>query len=260
MDYKKIQTFTSILLRDVYVFKQHVMGRVIDACVWAGVSLYVAQYILPLFGMDQKFASFLLLGNIVVWGMFEIGTNMSIVLGDLQGVNSLSYYVSLPLPSSWIFIRMGLMDAYRSIIPTLPLLPLGKLILGDHIDLSAIHYPKLLLTWLMSHMLFAFFGLYLSSLTNHFDYITTIRQRIIFPLWFLGCYQFTWYMLHHVSPTIAYVNLLNPVVYAMEAMRGCTHTDIALLPYWLCLVMIIVQTILFAYLGIKQFKKRIDCL
>jgi len=260
MDYNQLQTFLSIMLRDMYVFKRHIAGRVIDACVWSGTSLYVAQYVLPLFGIDQTFGSFLLLGNIAVWGMFEVGTNMGIILGDLQGVNSLSYYLSLPLPSSWIFIRLGIMDTYRSIIPTIPILPLGKLILWNHMSLSSIHYPKLLLSWILSHMLFAFFGLYLSSITPDFDYITTIRQRFIFPMWFLGCYQFSWYMLHKANPMLAYLNLLNPVVYVMEAMRGCTDIGLPLLPYWLCICVMSAFTVLFAYLGIHSFKKRLDCL
>lgn len=260
MDYNKLQTFGSILLRDIYVFKRHIIGRIIDACVWSGASLYVAQYVLPLFGINQTFGAFLLLGNMAVWGMFEVGTNMAIVLGDLYGVNSLSYYLSLPLPSSWIFIRLGLMDTYRSIIPTIPLLPLGTLMLGDHMSSYTIHYPKLIITWILAHLLFAFFGLYLSSITPNFDYITTIRQRFLFPMWFLGCYQFSWYMLYDANPTLAYLNLLNPVVYVMEGMRSCITIQTPLLPYWLCFFMMILFIILFGYLGIKSFKKRLDCL
>ena len=260
MNYKLIQTFLTILVRDARVFKQHIVSRMIDACVWAGASLYVAQYILPQFGIDQKYASFLMLGNLAVWGMFEVGTNMAIILGDLQGTNSLSYYLTLPLPSNWIFIRLALMDTYRSIIPTVLMIPIGKLILQDNISLSSINYPKLFLAWILSHLFFGFFGLFLSSITPNFEYITTIRQRFIFPLWFLGCYQFSWYMLYEANPILAYINLLNPVVYIMEGMRGAANLPIQTLPFSLCMLVTSLITIVFAYLGIHSFKKRVDCL
>lgn len=260
MNYNQLQTFFAILVRDARIFKQHINSRMIDACIWAGAALYVSQYVLPEFGIDQSFASFLLTGNIAVWGMFEIGTNMAILLGDLQGTNSLSYYLTLPIPSTWIFIRIGLMDAYKSIIPTLPLLPLGKLILQDHVDLSTINYPKLILCTIIAHLFFGFFGLFLSSITPTFEYITTIRQRFIFPLWFLGCYQFTWHMLHNTSPILSYINLLNPVVYIMEGMRGSTDMTLPTLPFWLCIGITITFTLFFGYFGIRNFKKRLDCL
>ncbi|HSW75593.1 MAG TPA: hypothetical protein VLG50_00970 [Candidatus Saccharimonadales bacterium] len=260
MTYKIMQTFLTVLIRDARVFKQHIVGRMIDACVWAGASLYVAQYVLPKFGIDHKYASFLMLGNLAVWGMFEVGTNMAIILGDLQGTNSLSYYLTLPLPSQWIFIRLALMDTYRSIIPTLLMIPVGKLILLDNISLRVINYPKLFLAWILSHLFFGFFGLFLSSITPNFEYITTIRQRFIFPLWFLGCYQFSWYMLYEANPTLAYINLLNPVVYIMEGMRGAACLPIQTLPFSLCMLVTGFMTIVFAYLGIRSFQKRVDCL
>jgi len=231
----------------------------IDACVWSGASLYVSQYLLPLFGMDLKFASFLVLGNLVVWAIFEVGTNMSILLGDLQGNNALSYYLSLPIPSSLIFIRLALTDAYKSFMATTPLLILSKLILQDNLSLTSIHYPKMILCWILSHILFGFFGIFVSSITKSFEYVTTIRQRILFPIWFLGCYQFTWHMLYQANPTIAYLNLINPVVYVLEGMRGSINTGLPTIPFYLCIIAMIFFTTLFAFLGIRQFKKRLDC-
>ncbi len=254
-----MQTFITLLIRDARTFQQHILTRMIDACVWSGASLYVSQYLLPLFGMDLKFASFLVLGNLAVWAIFEVGTNMSILLGDLQGNNALSYYLSLPIPSSLIFVRLALTDAYKSFMATTPLLFLSKLILQDHFSLSSIHYPKMIACWVLSHILFGFFGLFVSSITKSFEYVTTIRQRILFPIWFLGCYQFTWHMLYQANPTIAYLNLLNPVVYVLEGMRGSTNTDLPTIPFHICIIAMIFFITLFAYLGIRKFKKRLDC-
>ncbi|MBI2344847.1 hypothetical protein HYV10_02115 [Candidatus Dependentiae bacterium] len=260
MDYNVMQTFWTLLIRDARTFQQHIFTRMIDACVWSGVSLYVSQYLLPLFGIDPKFASFLVLSNLAVWAVFEVGTNMSIFLGDLHANNSLSYYLSLPISSNLIFIRIALMDAYKSFMATIPLLVLAKLILQENFALSAINYPKLIVCWILAHILFGFFGLFVSSMTNSFEYITTIRQRILFPIWYLGCYQFTWYMLFKINPTIAYINLINPIVYVLEGMRGCINFNLETIPFYICILMMIAFTLLFGYFGIHNFKKRLNCL
>lgn len=260
MNYNCLQTFGNLLLRDARVFKKHIIGRFIDACVWCGINLYVSQYILPQFGISSDFGKFIMIGNIAAWGMLEVGTNVSILISDLLGIQSISYYLTLPIPQYWIFIRIGLSDAFKSFVSTLPMIPIGKIVLWNHFALSEIAYGKLIISYITAHLFFGFFGLFLASKTPNLEYITTIKQRAIFPLWFIGCYQFTWSMLYKTNPTIAYINLLNPIVYIMEGMRSAIVSDYELIPYWTCIIMIILFTILFGYLGTQGFKKRLDCL
>lgn len=260
MNYNVLQTFFTLIIRDIRTFKRYTFTRMIDACFWSGTSLYVSQYLLPLFGIDAKFASFLILANLVVWAVFEIGTSMSIFLGDLHANNSLSYYLSLPISSNLLFIRIALVEAYKSLMATVPLLFLAKLILRENFNLSSIHYPKFILCWILSHILFGFFGLFICSLTHSLEYIPTIRQRILFPIWYLGCYQFTWYMLLDVNPTLAYINLINPIVYPLEGMRSCIDLGFPAIPFGICISAMLAFTVLFGYLGIHYFKKRLDCL
>src|SRR5690606_20322377 len=175
-----------------------------------------------------------LIGNIAAWGMLEVGTNVSIFISDLLGLQSITYYLTLPVSSNLVFIRIALADGMKSFFSTLPLLPIGKIILHKHFDLGSLCYGKLFLMYVVAHIFFGFFSLYLSSRTPDLTYLTTIKQRIIFPMWFLGCYQFTWYMLHTQYPVIAYINLLNPIVYIMEGLRHATVHTYDLLPYTLC--------------------------
>lgn len=260
MNYDCIQTLGNLLLRDARVFKKHIMGRFIDACVWCGINLFVSQYILPQFGISSDFGKFIMIGNIAAWGMLEVGTNVSILISDLLGIQSTSYYLTLPIPQSWIFIRIGLSDAFKSFISTLPMIPIGKLVLWNYFVLSDIAYGKLIISYITAHLFFGFFGLFLASKTPNLEYITTIKQRVIFPLWFIGCYQFTWHMLYQTNPTIAYISLLNPIVYIMEGMRSAITSHYTLIPYSVCTTVTIAFTILFGYLGVTSFKKRLDCL
>ena len=260
MNYNHIKTFINLLIRDAKVFKKYIIGRFIDACIWSAIILFVSQYIMPAFGINSNFGTFIMIGNIAAWGMLEVGTNISLLISDLTGNQSTSYYLTLPIPQSWIFIRIGLSDAFKTFISTLPIIPIGKLILGKNISISTILYGKLIIIFILAHLFFGFFGLFLASITPSLEYITTVKLRILFPLWFIGCYQFTWCMLYKSYPSIAYINLLNPVVYIMEGMRNTVHSDYPLIPYYVCIIFIVIITAIFGYLGIHQFKKRLDCL
>jgi ABC-2 type transport system permease protein len=85
-------------------------------------------------------------------------------------------------------------------------------------------------------------------------------MRILFPMWFLGCYQFTWHMLYETNPTLAYLNLLNPVTYIVEGMRGSLDLNLPLLSYPVCVAATSIFIILFAWAGVRNFKRRLDCL
>lgn len=256
----RIKTFITILSRDARVFQRHILSRFIDACIWSGIVLYVSQYIMPQFGVDPSFGVFMMMSNVAAWGMFEVATNISILLSDILGNQSTMYYLSLPIPQSWIFIRLALMDAYKSFISTLPMLPMGKLILGNNLAFSDIAYGKLAVMYILSHLFFGFFGLFLASITPSLNYTTTIKLRIIFPMWFMGGYQFSWCMLYQTNPWIAYISLANPTLYIIEGMRGTVMHSPGLIPYHICLLATIGFTVLFGLLGVQSFKKRLDCL
>lgn len=260
MIYSRIKTFLILLIRDARVFQEYIISRFIDACVWSGIVLYISQYIMPKFGVDPSFGAFIMIGNVAAWGMFEVGTNIPIILSDILDNQATMYYLTLPIPQSWIFIRIALMDAYKSFISTLPMIPMGKLILGNHIAFNNIAYGKLIIIYIIAHLFFGFFGMFLASFTPNLHYLTTIKLRLIFPMWFIGGYQFPWYMLHQTNPWIAYLNLLNPTVYIMEGMRVTIFKDSYLIPYHICILAVIGFTILFGVLGIHMFKKRLDCL
>lgn len=260
MNYSCLQTFVSILHRDARVFQRHIYNRFLDACIWTSIILYVSQYIFIKFGMKSDFGIITMVGNIAAWGMLEVGTNVSLLISDLVGLQSTSYYLTLPIPQNWIFIRIGLMDAYKSFITTLPMIPLGKLVLWPYVSLTDIVYGKFILIYLLAHLFFGFFGLFLSSITPDLSYITTIKLRIIFPLWFLGGYQFSWQTLYQTNKWLAYLNLANPVIYIMEGLKSTINISCQLIPFWICICMTVMFTLLFTILGIHFFKKRLDCL
>ncbi|MBP6869486.1 ABC transporter permease [Candidatus Babeliales bacterium] len=261
MNKKILATFYALLLKDITIFNKRLVYRSIDALAWMTSILLVAQYIMPMFGVtDPQYGTFTLIGNLAVWGLFEMLTSIAMFLGDMQGDKAISYYMSLPLPSWMMLTELAVASAYRSLASSFFLLPLGKIILGDNLILSNIHWPYFILAMIILNLFYGFFTIFVASYVSDLTALTMVRSRIMFPLWFLGGFQFPWKMLHTVSPTFAYINLCNPIVYIMDGLRSTALPTENYIPFWNCMGMLILFSILFGYLGIQKLKKRLDCI
>ena len=256
-----LQTFYALLCKDIAIYNKRWMNRSIDALVWAGSSLIVAHNIMPLFGItDPAYGTFNLIGNLAIWGLFEMLTSIGMFLGDLQGDKTIGYYVSLPIPSWMIFTEQACASAYRSMASSILILPLGKLILGNNLILCNINWPCFIIAFLMINIFYGFFTLFIASYVSDLSALTMVRSRIMFPLWFLGGFQFPWKMLYSVAPKLAYMSLCNPIIYVMDGIRSTILPPAQYLPFWNCMGMLVLFSALFGYIGIKNLKKRLDCI
>lgn len=255
------KTFYALLCKDIAVYNKRWLYRSIDAFVWAGSSLIIAHHIMPLFGItDPAYGTFNLIGNLAIWGLFEMLTSISMFLGDLQGDKTISYYLTLPLPSSMLFTEQAFASAYRSMASSILILPLGKLILGNALILSNIHWPCFIIAFFMINIFYGFFTMLIASYIPDLPALTMVRSRIMFPLWFLGGFQFPWKMLYGVAPKLAYISLCNPIIYVMDGIRSTVLPTEQYLPFWNCMGMLMLFSILFGYLGIHKLKQRLDCI
>lgn len=261
MNKKILSTFYALLLKDITIFNKRWLHRSIDAMVWVSSSLLIAKYIMPSFGvMDDQYGTFSLIGNLAAWGLFEMLTSVAMFLGDIQADKSISYYMSLPIPTWMVLTELALASTYRSLASSIVLLPLGKIILGDSLIIQNINWPHLMIALILINLFYGFFTIFIAAYTPDLATLTTVRSRIMFPLWFLGGFQFPWKMLYSVNPLFAYMTLCNPIIYVMDGLRSTALPAENYLPFWNCVGMLIIFSILFGYIGIKKLKKRLDCL
>lgn len=256
-----LQTFFALLAKDIEIYNKRWIYRSTDALVWLGSVLMVAHHIMPLFGIENRsYGTFTLMGHLAVWGLLEMLTSIAMFLADLQGDRTICYYLSLPISSSMFFIEQAFAAAYKSMASSILIIPLGKIILGSDLQLSNIYWPHFIIAFCMINIFYGFFTLLVSSYIPDLPTLTMVRSRIMFPLWFLGGCQFSWKMLHTVSPTISYINLCNPITYVMDGIRSTALPPHDYLPFWLCIAMLLLFSFLFGYAGIRKLKQRLDCL
>ena len=233
-------------------------GKIIDISVWAGCSLYVTGYVMQAFGLSRDFGPFQLACILAVIGMFELSGNAPAMVADFEGDRTISYY--LTLPGSTVTVLLGYIIYYAtvSIIVSIAVLPLGKLILWQQLNLAGIAWLKFFLFLVLINLVWATATIPLTSYMSSLEKLETVWTRVIFPLWFLGCFQFSWTAIHATSPVLSYVMLLNPVLYATEGMRAVCLGQAGYLPFWLCFVVMVAVLIGLSFWGYVAFKKRLD--
>lgn len=247
-----------LILADLLCFKQTFFDKVIDVSIWVVLTMVVTSYIMPYFGLSRDFGVFQLAGIIAAIGLFELYANVVELVSDFEGNKTINYSLTLPIPS-WLAILSK--SAYYFIIYvflSLLMVPIGKLTLWHQFDLTQINYFKFFLSVIMQNMFYACFVIWVSSIVANMAHMGSVWARCIFPMWFMGGFQFSWIALHKAMPHAAYINLLNPMIYITEAGRVAIIGQTGYINFWLCLLAIAFFSLLSFALGIRNLKKRLD--
>jgi ABC-type polysaccharide/polyol phosphate export permease len=210
-------------------------------------------------GIQTGYGSKILFGSIASLSLFRCVHSIPILISDIEGDGAISYYLTLPTKQHMIFVRYALLFAITGAIVSLFNTVASKLILWNVFDLTNLSVFRYLVIFIIMHAFVGFFGLLLAAYTPSMRYFENVWTRVVFPLWFLGGYQFTWATLLKQIPGLAYINLLNPMTYMLEAFRSAFLGQVGYLNFWLCCGVLIVFTIVSAWLAIRKLMLRLDC-
>lgn len=258
------RTLKAMMHKEVLSYTQVMFGSIINLLVWALVVITAFTFLTPdnaIAGISS-FGLFMLASCSISNGLFEIIGSATMIVSDITGDRTIGYDLSLPIPQWMIFIKVGLANAYKSLIPSLFILPVGMgyLYLLKGVFPSQMSVPKMLLLMFISNLMYGFLGLFVSSLIPTVREVRNVWMRYLFPLFFLGGFNFSLSMVYAKMPGFARVLLANPVTYTMEGMRSAMFNSNDFLNYWLCIGVISAWTVVFAYFGTMRFLKRLDCI
>ena len=82
--------------------------------------------------------------------------------------------------------------------------------------------------------------------------------RFNIPLILFGGFWTPYAILKHFSPTLAYINLANPIVYITEGLRQALVGGQQFLPLWFCIVMMLGISTICILATFYLFKKHVD--
>lgn len=252
------QVVKEIIAAELEIFKQVFFNEFLDLTIWVILTISVMGYIMPYFGLKADFGPFQFGGVIAATGLFVLYGNIITFLQDLEGENVINYYLTLPIPSYLALVSKALYYFITYLILSLCMLPIGKMTLWNQLDIYHIAYFKLMLALIFQSIFYACFVIWTTSIVKNMANIGSVWARFIFPMWFLGGFQFSWVALYKATPLIAYINLLNPMIYITEATRTALLGQSDYINFWICLCAIVLFSALALFFGIRNFKKRLD--
>lgn len=255
-----LNVFFQLLRRDLTVFLDGFGGRLFNIGCWLVPNVIVFNQILPLLGVQADYGIFVLMGGIATVGLFTSVSGIPTLLTDITDNQAIYYYLSLPLAQWLVFVRYAISFSVNATLIAISLLPLSKLILWNSMNLSHFSLLKFLIIFPVLQLFFGFFALALAAGIANIDQYENAWVRVVFPLWFLGGYQFPWAAMHQQLPLLSYVVLANPIMYALEGFRAAVLGQAGYLNFWLCVVILLAYTVVIGYWGVRRFMRRMDCL
>ncbi len=250
--------FWNMLAEEMIVFRENFVDKIINLSIWVSITAAIFGYIMPAFGLAADYGSFQLAGLIASAGLFEVFPSVMVLVNDIQGPRVISYNLILPIPSWMVLLKKLCFYAINSISLCLCVSPIGKLVLWNQFDLSKISFVPFMLMVIMISVFYGALALWLASKVQNMTKVSNVWMRFIFPMWFLGGFQFCWAVLHKVSPTFAYLNLLNPMTYVMEGIRASLLGQQGFISVWLCLLALMLFSSLCWWRALVRLKKRLD--
>jgi ABC-2 type transport system permease protein len=252
------RVFKNLIFADLVIVQQTLVDKCIDLMIWVGLTLFVTSYIMPYFGIGNDFGMFQFGGVLAAISLFEAYSSVVDFVADLQSDRIIDYQVTLPIPS-WLAITAK--AAYYFIlyfILTLAMLPIGLLLLWNKLDITMIHYVYLFIALVAQALFGACFVIFAASLIDNMSQLGMIWSRFIFPMWYMGGFQFSWKALYHITPGVALFNLINPMMYVTEAIRVALLGQDGYIPFWISIFVICIFSLMFLSLGIWNLKRRLD--
>jgi ABC-2 type transport system permease protein len=250
--------FCWLLWRDIVVLRKNVFNRLLDATIWSGTNILISYYILPAFGIEPKFGLLIWVGTILTMAFFESGYAAQELVTDRSGNNHIGYLLTLPLPSWLVIIKLGCTTALNCMVLSIFMLPLGKLILQNNLDLGSLSIHKFILIFLVSNFFCGSFGIWVFSWAQSTVRFSEVWRRVFNPLWAFGGYQFTWLVFHKTFPRLSLIALINPLTYAFEGMRASILGNEGFIPFWISLIAVAFFTLIFTLWAIRWSRQLLD--
>lgn len=253
-----MSVFKELFKTDFMLFKRIVKDKIINLFIWIVTMIGVNAYIMPAFGLTAGYGGFMLASILACSGLFEVTPSVCQIISDIEGDRIIDYKLTLPIPSWLVFVESLVNYAFSAAAMAILILPVGKLILWHIFSFDSVNILQFIVMFILLNLFYGALTLWQASFVKDMASIENAWMRCIYPMWFLGCFQFSWDSLYHVSPTLAYLDLVNPMTYIAEGTRIAVLGTESSLNFWVCAAMTLLFCIVGTVHGIKRLQKRLD--
>jgi hypothetical protein len=239
--------------------KQQIFDIIIKTIAWRSTFTISAAYILPSLGVSHEWALIMDIGILASAMSFVIYPNAVNLANDIHNNRKIGFLTTLPIPWWLVCMKAVCSCLMAQLIISACASPIVSCLAFSDLSIALISWPTFTSMFLVCNVFCACFTLLVATFIPNAPLGPSIvSMRYIFPLWYLGAFQFTWQGLYNVSPLWAIISLANPYVYMMEGMRGAMFPAQKHLPTSACLAMISLFALGLFLCGSYRLKKQLD--
>ena len=246
-----------LMQRDLFVFKTMFVRRLINSMVWTALIVYMYEYIG--FGSYAGAGLFIACGECAEWGAMGIFGNLVRFLLNMKEQKTIFYHLTLPLPQWLVLVTFCLSTSVQIMAIGASILPVSCAIMWGRFPLASVSFFKAFCIFFCAYLFYGALTLFYVSLMDSLDELHRIQVRIGDMLFWMGAYFFTWQRLYEANHVVAYLDLLNPLVYAAEGMRAAVIGQEGSLPFWWCCAALLGFTSVIGTIAVRRMLKKLDC-
>lgn len=251
----ELRVAKALLWRDLIVLGHRLKDDIINVSCMILFFNIIFGFFGPLIGFQPSYVAETFLGTIIGTFLFLGFIRTMDDMFDVKYHKFINYRRILPLSTNCLLFVYFLSYVMHFFAVTAPLLLIGKIILNNALDLSAINWPWFLTLYFLSMFVIALF-FFCFVFTVDLDWFRyNIWQRVLTPMHQLGCLFYAWKKAFVFSPKIAYILLLNPLTYCNEGLRAAfLNSQEYIAPLWCFLVLLFffIVELIFLFFGIRK--------
>lgn len=249
-------TMLALLHRDMRVARRELKFFFLRVGLQPLLFTFIFGYVMPRQGIiAQGYTSMLLPGilalSMTLSGMQAVALPLVIDFGWTKEIED---RLLAPISISAVALEKILVGIIQSIIAGAIVFPLAALVMGGSFSLSLTHPLMLILIAILASWLFSAFGLVIGTVADP-QQIGLVFNVLIAPMIMFGCAYYPWAALK-VVPIVQALVLINPLVYASEGFRAALTAQLPHMSLWLIFGGLIGFSLLFTYIGLRQFERR----
>lgn len=214
-------------------------------------------YVLPKIGLlpetfpTQMFAGMIGM-SILITGIH--GTAIPFTM-DFNNMHEIEDRLQAPVSMNLVAFAKMLVGIIEAFIGGLLVLPISVIFMGSrvHFSLTPEHALLLVLVLILIAFASATLGLLVGTIVKPMQ-IAAMFPGFLMPVVFTGAIFFSWKALAPV-PVFQKIVLVNPLVYANEALRYCLTPQIDSMPIWCSLLGLCASILIMGYFGFKRFHR-----
>ncbi len=257
------RAFWAMIARELYILRRNIPSFVLQTGMQPMLFAVVFTYIMPSIGGEIRpggisFSSILLPGivaNAIVLNSMN-GVSMSMIR-ELSYTRSIEDRMLAPLPLWVLGIQKVIWGALTGILSGAVVFPLIYVVhapgQSPHVEVS--NWPLFAACVILVPLLAASIGLFIGTILDP-SQINVLINLVMVPATLLGCVYYPWAALHPI-PVVQYAVLINPVVYASEALRTVFTPGVPHMPVAVFLSVIVGALIGSLALGLRTFQRRL---